>query len=120
MDKNVNKDAKRHLILEDIAKGMKYTEILRKYMDEWDLGEKSIEFYIHDAIAFMRSETTKESLISMNMERLDNIIADSLKDGDRKNAIKAIDTQNKLAGGYEEKVKIEGESEISLFFDIGE
>ena len=56
----------------------------------------------------------------MNMERLDNIIAESMKEGDKRSAIKAIDTQNKLAGGYEEKVKLETDADINLIFDIGE
>lgn len=120
IDKQLTLDARRHLIIEDIASGKKYTDILRKYTQEWGLGVKSLELYIHDAIEFMRSDTAKENIIAMNMERLDKIITDSITKSDRKNAIKAIDTQNKLAGGYTEKVKIEGDSEINLKFDIGE
>lgn len=116
--KPISLEARRFLIINDIAKGERYTNILNKYMKEWNLGTKSVEKYIADAMEFMRSETTKNNLISMNMERLDGIIADSLKEGDRRNAIKAIDTQNKLAGGYEEKVKIEGDTEITLNFDL--
>lgn len=116
--KPLSLEARRFLIINDIAKGMKYTEILNKYMNEWDLGAKSLEKYIADAMEFMRSETVKNTLISMNMERLDGIITDSMKDGDRRNAIKAIDTQNKLAGGYEEKIKLDGDSEINLIFDL--
>lgn len=120
IDKQLTLDARRHLIIEDIASGKKYTDILRKYTQEWGLSVKSLELYIHDAIEFMRSDTAKENIIAMNMERLDKIITDSISKFDRKNAIKAIDTQNKLAGGYTEKVKIEGDSEINLKFDIGE
>lgn len=120
IDKQLTLDARRHLIIEDIASGKKYTDILRKYTQEWGLSVKSLELYIHDAIEFMRSDTAKENIIAMNMERLDKIITDSITKSDRKNAIKAIDTQNKLAGGYTEKVKIEGDSEINLKFDIGE
>ena len=117
--KSISMEARRFLIVADIAKGERYTDILHKYMEEWGLGQKSLEMYIKDAIDFMRSETTKENLLAMNTERLDTIVADSMKDGDRRNAIKAIDTLNKLAGGYEEKVKIEGDSEITLNFDFG-
>lgn len=113
-------DARRFLIINDIAQGMKYTDILWKYVKEWGLKPKSVELILNETISFMRSDTTKENLIAMNMERLDNIISDSMEEGDRKSAIKAIDTQNKLAGGYTEKVKIEGDSEINLKFDIGE
>lgn len=119
IDKQLTLDARRHLIIEDIASGKKYTDILRKYTNEWGLSVKSLELYIHDAIEFMRSDTSKENIIAMNMERLDKIVTDSIKKSDRKNAIKAIDVQNKLAGGYTEKVKIEGDSEINLKFDIG-
>lgn len=113
-------EAKRHLIISEIAKGARYTDIVKKFVDEWGLSRKTIEMAVDDAIKFMRDESTKDTLIAMNMQRLDSIIADSMNDGDKKNAIKAIDTQNKLAGGYVEKVKIEDNSEINLVFDIGE
>lgn len=87
-------------------------------MDEWGLSFKAIAKYIDDAIAFMRADETKESIVALNMQRLDNIISDSMQNGDSKNAIKAIDTQNKLAGGYTEKVKLDADGEINLVFDI--
>lgn len=118
--KQIKADARRYLVMSDIAKGMGYTEIIKKYESEWELSPKTIELILNETIAFMRSETAKENLISMNMQRLDTIITDSMKDSDRKNAIKAIDTQNKLAGGYTEKVQIEGDTEINLNFEIGE
>lgn len=113
-------EAKRHLIIREIAKGTKYTDVVKKFIEEWNLSRKTVEMAIDDAIKFMRAESTKETIIAMNMQRLDSIISDSMREGDKKNAIKAIDTQNKLAGGYTEKVKIEGDSEINLVFDIGE
>lgn len=118
--KQIKADARRYLVMADIAKGMGYTEIIKKYESEWELSPKTIELILNETIAFMRSDTAKENLISMNMQRLDTIITDSMKDSDRKNAIKAIDTQNKLAGGYTEKVQIEGDTEINLNFEIGE
>ena len=113
-------EAKRYLIISEIAKGTKYTDVVKKFIEEWNLSRKTVEMAIDDALKFMRAESTKETIIAMNMQRLDSIISDSMREGDKKNAIKAIDTQNKLAGGYTEKVKIEGDSEINLVFDIGE
>ena len=118
--KQIKADARRYLVMSDIANGMGYTDIIKKYEQEWELSPKTIELILNETIAFMRSDTAKENLISMNMQRLDTIITDSMKDSDRKNAIKAIDTQNKLAGGYTEKVQIEGDTEINLNFEIGE
>lgn len=117
--KAISMEARRHLIISDIAKGMRYTDILHKYMKEWNLGQKSLELYIHDAIEFMRSDTAKENLIAMNMQRLDDIYTESRTEGDRKSAVKAIDTQNKMIGAYTEKVQIEGDTEITLNFDLG-
>lgn len=111
-------EARQHLILEEIAKGSKYTELVKKFSKEWGLSKVTVELAINDALKFMRSETTKDTLISMNTERLENIISDSMQEGDNKIAIKAIDTQNKLIGAYEEKVKIDGDSEITLTFDF--
>jgi hypothetical protein len=93
-------------------------DLVKKYTKDWNLRETSVMCIINDTISFMQSQETKDSLISMNMERLDKLITDSMKDGDRKNAIKAIDTQNKLAGGYTEKISLEGDTEVNLVFDI--
>lgn len=112
-------EAKRHLILEEIAKGTSYYELIQKFKNEWHLQETTVKAAIADALAFMRAESTKDDLIAANMQRLDSIISESMKDSDRRSAIKAIDVQNKLAGGYEEKIKLEGDSEINLVFDLG-
>lgn len=114
----ITSDAKRYLIIQDIAKGLTYHDIVDKYVNEWGLGLKSVQNIVNDAVAYMRSDEAKETLISMNTTRLENIISDSMKEGDRKNAIKAIDTQNKMSGAYTEKVKIEGDTEINLNFDF--
>lgn len=118
MPRQITREAKRFLLISDVAKGMTYMDIVYKYMEEWGLGLKTVVAYLDDAVAHMKSEATKETIIAMNMQRLDNLISESIKDKDRKNAIRAIDTQNKLAGGYEEKVKIDTEGEINLIFDI--
>lgn len=111
--------AKRHLILEAIAKGDTYMSIVRRFAKEWNLSERTVQMIVEDAINYMKQDSTKETLVAMNMERLDNIIAESMQEKDRKSAIKAIDTQNKLAGGYEERVKLETDTEVNLVFDIG-
>lgn len=116
--KQITSDAKRYLIIKDIAQGMTYHDIVDKYVDEWGLGLKSVQNIVNDTINYMRSDEAKETLISMNTARLETIITDSMKYGDHKHAIKAIDVENKMAGAYTEKVKIEGDSEINLTFDF--
>lgn len=116
--RQITLDAKRYLIINDIAQGMTYHDIVNKYVEEWGLGLKSVQNIVNDCVNYMRSDEAKETLISMNMQRLEGIISDSVKEGDRKHAIKAIDVENKMAGAYTEKVQIDGESEINLVFDF--
>ena len=114
----ISSDAKRYCIIHEIASGMTYHDIVDKYIQEWGLGYKSVQNIVNDTIAFMRSDEAKESFISMNAARLEGIISQTMKEGDHKNAIKAIDVENKMSGAYTEKVKIEGDSEINLTFDF--
>lgn len=111
--------ARRNLILQAMASGMSYVSMVGKFSDEWGLSRRTVELAIQDTLKFMRSEETKETLIAMNNGRLDSIIEDSMKTGDRGSAIKAIDTQNKMNGAYQERIKIEGDAEIKLDFGLG-
>ena len=110
-------EAKKHLIMECIAKGMRYTDILNKFTKEWELSPSTVSNYIFETTKYMRDEAVKQNLISMNLERLDSIICESIQDGDRKNAIKGIDTQNKMLGAYTEKIEVDGTTEITLNFE---
>jgi hypothetical protein len=115
---NMKLDARRTLILTEVAKGTRYTDMVEKFSNEWNLAKSTTVELISETLKYMRSQATKDNLIAMNMERLDSIISESIKEKDRKSAIKAIDTQNKLAGGYEEKIKLETDTEVNLIFDV--
>lgn len=118
--KQLSLESKRFLIIDMISKGMKYTDIMKACMTKWGLREKTVEKYISDAIDFMQSEDTMNALKSANIQRLDDLFEKSKKSGDTKNAIRAIDTQNKMIGAYEEKVKIESDNEIQFVFNVNE
>ena len=115
---NMKLDARRTLILTEVAKGTRYTDMVEKFSNEWNLAKSTTVELISETLKYMRSQATKDNLIAMNMERLDSIISESIKEKDRKSAIKAMDTQNKLAGGYEEKIKLETDTEVNLIFDV--
>lgn len=102
-----------------MASGMSYISMVNKFTDEWGLGRKTVELAIQDTLKFLRSEETKETLIAMNNGRLDSIIEDSMKTGDRSSAIKAIDTQNRMCGAYTEKVRLESDNTITIDFGLG-
>jgi len=111
-------EARRHLIMEAIAKGERYCDIIKRFSEEWGMSDCTVRNAVQEALAFMRSDDTKAALIAMNMQRLDTLATDAMKDKDRKNAIRAIDVQNRLAGGYEDKVKLETDTDINLVFEI--
>lgn len=112
-------EARRNLILSAMASGMSYVSMVNKFSDEWGLSRKTVELAIQETIKFMRSEETKDTLISLNAGRLDSLIEDSMKTGDRSSAIKAIDTQNKMCGAYTEKIKIDSDQNIVIDFGLG-
>ena len=116
--KQIDLESKRYVIIDMIAKGMRYTDILQKCEKDWGIKPKTVEKYISDAIAFMRSDATNDALKSANIQRLDDLYAESKQAGDTKNAIRAIDTQNKMIGAYEEKVKLETDNEVTFTFNF--
>lgn len=114
----ISLESKRHVIIECIAKGMTYHEIVSKFEKEWNLRTPTVQKYVNDAIAYMRSEEAIDSYRSINIQRLDDLYKDSKREGDRKNAIRAIDAQNKMIGAYTENVKVETDGEINFIFNI--
>lgn len=116
--KKLDFEAKRFKISFDIANGVKYTDIVERYAKEWGISVVTVQRYIADAISWLSSADAKASLQSMNISRLENIIKDSMDAKDRKNAIKAIDAQNKMIGAYTEKVEIDSDTDINLVFNF--
>ncbi len=112
-------EARRNLILQAMASGQSYVTMVNRFTDEWGLSRKTVELAIQDTLKFMRSEETKDTLISLNTGRLDSLIEDSMKTGDRSSAIKAIDTQNRMCGAYTEKIKLSTDNEIVIDFGLG-
>ena len=116
--KRVRAEIKRRLILEDIAKGEGYSEIVEKYSKDWGCSPKTTEYYIQDAMAYLRSDEAIENLKSINIQRLDNLYKECATSGDTKNALKAIDLQNKTIGAYEEKLEVKTDEPMEFVFNF--
>lgn len=113
-----SKISKKKIILDELAKGTPVRKI-RKYLeDNYQLSQKTIRDLIAEVISEITSEEEKEALKASNLVRLDEIVSDCINDGDRKNAIRAIDTLNKSIGAYTEKVEIQSDGEICLNFNL--
>lgn len=107
--------------MQEIAKGeLPFIEIVEKYSNEWGISKLAVQGYIRDTVAFLQDEGTKETLAASNIARLDKIYSDSMIDKDRKTAIKAIETQGKYIGAFEEKVKLDTDKEVNFTFNIGD
>ena len=117
----ITRDAKRAVLMQEIAKGeLPFIEIVEKYSNEWGISKLAVQGYIRDTVAFLQDEGTKETLAASNIARLDKIYSDSMIDKDRKTAIKAIETQGKYIGAFEEKVKLDTDKEVNFTFNIGD
>ena len=116
-NKHISVDTRRHLILEEVAKGKKFSEIVDKYSKEWEVGYRTIQQYVATAMRDIYNDETTETLRQINLERLDTIISAQIDNGDYKDAIKSIDIQNKTANLYKEKVELDTkEIEFKLKF----
>ena len=124
--KNLNKQAspkikwevKKQLILQEIAKGSTYADICNKFKDEWNCTYNTMQNYIKEASNELYNEDVKETMKQINLMRLDSAYAESIKDGDKKTAIKAIDIQNKMLGAYEQKVQLDTNRDIDVTFNF--
>lgn len=103
----ISVDTRRLLIKEAVAKGMKFSDIVDKYSQEWNVGYRTMQQYVALAMKDLYNDETTEVLRQINLERLDTIVAEQMSKEDYKNAVKTIDIQNKTANVYKEKVEID-------------
>lgn len=113
--KKLQKESKKQIILEEVAKGTKLYKLINKLSEEWGISENSARLYIKDTLREI--ETDREDLISLNLHRLDSIIGDSMEEKDRKNAINGIREMNKMLG-VGEKIEVSTNDDIVLTFNV--
>lgn len=89
---------------------------MEKLKTEWGVSERCAKMYITDAFKFVVEN--REDLVNQNLLRLDGIVEQSMKEKNYKDAVRAIDTQNKMLGAYTEKIEISGDDEITLNFNL--
>lgn len=110
---------RRQEIMKLYGKGMTKMSIMNEIMNRWGCKKGTAYNYIEDAIDYI-VECYKEDadkLKDVIMHRLESLAEDALGSRDRKSALKAYDQLSKLAGLYEDKVKVEADTTIK--FDFG-
>lgn len=102
-DSNISLQARAYIIAEEIAKGTLYRQIVKKYMEEWGVSYNYMHSIITESINMFNNEAIYKKLKDINVDRLTNIYAEALQQGDLDVAIKAVDKLNKTAGIYDNK-----------------
>lgn len=108
--------AKELVLLSELANGVSYNEIVKKYTKEWGLAPVTMRGLLTLALESMYDKDFKDHLKEINLHRLDSIIAHTFEEGDYKTAIKAIDIQNKTMALYKERIELQDGIEFTLSF----
>lgn len=112
----LKKEARKQIILQEIAKGKKLSRIINELAEDWGLSTATVRGIMYEC--FQEMEEDYANLKNQNIMRLDGIIEDTMQDKNYKESIKALDVQNKLAGLYTERLNVETQGEVILEFNL--
>lgn len=95
-------------VSKDLINMVNCEDIRRKYCELWDCSHTNVNWYIKKAYELIEASTQKniDRLISRQMATLEKIANSAITNGDRSNAIKSVDTMNKLMNLYVDKQDI--------------
>lgn len=93
-------------------------QIVKEYSEKWQCAPTTIQAIIRDTIAWMAStsKTTADEYRVLNTERLDSLLDEADRVGDK---IKILDLINKTNNVYETKVQIGNKEDEVIKLDIG-
>lgn len=113
---------RRQEIMKLYGKGMTKMSIMNEVMERWGCTKSSAHKYVTDALTFIADSYKEDAdkLKDIIMHRLESLAEDAMGSRDRKSALKAYDQISKLAGLYEDKVKVEADTTIKFDFGNGE
>lgn len=95
-------------VMDLVGMGLDDNEIVEKCAEEFGSTTRLMSQYLKAAVCALddRNKEWKEKIIQQNYNRLDVIIKECYEKGKHKEALQAIDIQNKLAGVYESRLNI--------------
>ena len=96
-------------VMDLVAMGLDDNEIVEKCAEEFGSTTRLMSQYLKAAVCALsdKNKEWKAKIVEQNYQRLDVIIKECYEKGKHKEALQAIDLQNKLAGVYEERLKID-------------
>ena len=110
---------RRQAIMELMGKGKSRTKIVNEISERWDVSKVSAYVYVKDVNHFLTDNYKEESnhLKDIIFHKLECLAEDAIEHNDRKSALRAYEDIARMAGLYEDKVKLENNTTIK--FDFG-
>ena len=110
---------RRQAIMDLMGKGKSRTKIVSELVERWGVNQSTAYTYVEDVNQFLSASYKEESdhLKDIIYHKLESLAEDALEHNDRKSALKAYEDIAKMAGLYEDKVKLENNTVIK--FDFG-
>lgn len=109
---------RRSVLCDEIAAGFSVQYIVRKHTIEWGVSEDEVKKLINEVMNGAWDEESKETLRNINLQRLDDLYHEQLKQGDIKSALKVVDLMNKTANLYRQDVKVDTTADIEVKFNF--
>ena len=108
-------------VIKRIRKGWSRAKLIEWVKEQWDLADSTASKYIKDAYDLLAENADEviEKSKAIQIERLEDLLVDALKDKDRANSLKALDMLNKIYSLYVEKKEVKLDS-TSLKFSFGD
>ncbi len=96
-------------------------DIKRKYSELWDCSTTNVNWYIKKAYELIEESTQRnvDKLITRQTQTLQKIANEAMTQGDRANAIKAVDIINKLSNLYVEKQEVTVTTDAPITVSFG-
>ena len=106
------------IIASELVSSKSKRQIVKEYSERWQCAPTTIQAIIRDTIAWMAStsKTTADEYRVLNTERLDSLLDEADRVGDK---IKILDLINKTNNVYETKVQIGNKEDEVIKLDIG-
>lgn len=109
------------LVIQKIRKGWSNKKLYDWIMDNFDTNKQQAWKYVHDAYILLQehADATIENAKAIQIERVEDLLADALESNDRNTALRALEMINRLFNLYIEKREVDV-SVNDIKFEFGE
>lgn len=114
--KYLSYEAKRLMLMNDIAMQVPYKRIVEKYSELWGLEESTIVRFLECVKTDIDKGIATNDIKQLNIYRTNEMINKAIEKDNIETANKLIDTQNKTAGVY--KTLIEADVDGKVDYDV--